>query len=98
MESPIFRDQGCLVALTMSAVLYGADIEFTESMIEMIQIDHLPPLVAKQFGRLLQNCGYERYALSVYAQADLRDMEVLSPMLHLGFSENREFLMWWGFF
>lgn len=88
LDSPIFNDYGSLVALTMAAMLYGADVEYVESMIEMINLDHLPPIAAKQLGRLLQNCGYERYALAVYARGNLYDVEVLSAMLNLGFSGN----------
>ncbi len=88
LNTPTLEDYGSLVAFTMAAILYGADVDYTEAMIEKINLDFMPPAAAKQFGRLLQNCGYERYALSAFAQADLHDPEVVSSMLNLAFSGN----------
>lgn len=86
LNSNIFEDYGNLVAFTSAAIVYGADTEYVESMIESINFDFMSAPAIKQFAKLLQNSGYEIYVLGIMARGDLQDMEILSSLLSVTFS------------
>lgn len=86
LNSNVFLDYGNLVAFTSAAIVYGADSEYTESLIEQINLDFMPAAAIKPFAQLLRNGGYERYALGAMARGDLQDLEILSSLLSITFS------------
>lgn len=86
MEHPV-----CQLSFAMAAIVYGAEPEDIETLLQKMDMADLNPPAADNFGRLLYRFGYEKYAMSALVKGDIRNVETVSMLLELVFTEINSF-------